>query len=314
MSSQRSSEESSSEESDVYDPIEEERNVFIEIVERIFEVSKDSSIYGVSTDLDLDYDNTHVNIKIGNKNTGKKCAEIEYGDRTILIHEISKCGNAETEQGTGTDIIKRLIAVGYKLKEYFDGQEGDNFQLIIDSDQSKINVGGIKFELNWLYLFSTGETWYNHLGFKEEDYHTISECIEPLITPEIKRKFKQIMHDIKQISQHAIIDAPSLQKLRDYKEVLKHQKELFLSKVECNIHHKFRDISYNLYEVKGGNNKKRKTMRRSRKQKNKNKTKKANTKNTKTKKTKKTKKTNKKLRECNLLGPANWKVAKHLVY
>lgn len=71
MSSQRSSEESSSEESDVYDPIEEECNVFIEIVERIFEVSKDSSIYGISQELVLDDENTYVNIEIGNKGSGK---------------------------------------------------------------------------------------------------------------------------------------------------------------------------------------------------------------------------------------------------
>jgi hypothetical protein len=284
MSSQRTSEESSSEESYDYDPIKEECDDFIEIVKHIFEVSKDSSIYSVVPDIVLDYDNTHVNIDIGNKNTGKKCASIQYGHRTILIHEISKCGNAETEQGAGTDIIKRIIAVGYELKEYFHGKGHVN--IIIDSDQSKINVGGIQFELNWLYLFSTGETWYNHLGFKEEDYHKISECIEPLITPEIKRKFKQIMHDIKQISKHAIIDAHALKQLHDYKEVLKNQKELFLSEVECNIHHKFRDISYDLYEVKGGNNKKKKTIRRTRKQKNKKKTKKTKTKKTKTKKTK----------------------------
>jgi len=293
MSSQRTSEsssESSSEDSYDYDPIKEECDDFIEIVKYIFEVSKDSSIYSVVPEIRLEGVNSYVNIDIGNKNTGQDCAKIQYSYhyKTILIHEISKCGNAETEQGTGTDIIKRLIAVGHEFKTYFYNQKDVMLKLIIDSDQSKINVVGVKFELNWLYLFSTGETWYNHLGFKEKDYHTISECIKPLITPEIKRKFKQIMHDIKQISQDAIIDAPSLQKLHDYKEVLKHQKELFLSEVECNIHHKFRDISYNLYEVKGGNNKKRKTIRRTRKQKNKNKTKKTNTKKTKNKKTKRT--------------------------
>lgn len=97
------------------------------------------------------------------------------------------------------------------------------------------------------------------------------------------------MHDIKQISKHAIIDAHALKQLHDYKEVLKHQKELFLSEVECDIHHKFRDISYDLYhQVKGGNNKKKNIIRRTRKQKNKkktNRTKKTNNKNKKTKRT-----------------------------
>jgi hypothetical protein len=122
-----------------------------------------------------------------------------------------------------------------------------------------------------------------------------------LITSKIKREFKKIMHDIKQISRHEIIDEHALKQLHDYKEDLKRQKSLFLSEVECDIRHKFSNISYDLYhEVKGGNNKKKYTIMRTRKQKNKNKTKKTKTKKTKTKKTK-----NKKLRERNLLSPAN---------
>lgn len=268
--------------------IEDECNEFVDVVRSVFE-DADSSIYGVSSDFVLDGENSNVSVNIGNKDTNIACAKIQYlyYDKTILIHDISKCGNAESNDGSGTDIIKRLIAVGHEFKTYFSHRKDVNLQLIIDSDQSKINVGGVDFELNWLYLFSTGETWYNHLGFKEKDYDKIRECITPFISAEIKRKFKKIMHNIKEISKHKSINAHTLTKLHHYHAELEHAKQLLSHLLNhlpnherCRIRNKFSDISYNLYEVKGGNNKRKKTMRRTRKQKN--------------KKTNKTNKTNKK--------------------
>jgi hypothetical protein len=275
------------------DKIEDECNAFVDVVNRIFEVSEDSSIYGITSNLVLDDENSYMNVEIGNKRANLACAKIQYlyDDKTILIHDISKCGNAETKQGSGTDIIKRLIAVGYEFKKYFSEQEDVRLQLIIDSDQSKINVGGIAFELNWLYLFSTGETWYNHLGFKEKDYDEIKKCVDPFISAEIKRKFKKIMHNIKEISNRASINAHTLTKLHHYhaeledaKQLLSHLLSHLPNHERCIIRNKFSDISYDLYEVKGGNNKRTRTMRRTRKQKNK-KTNKTNKTNKKKKKT-----------------------------
>jgi hypothetical protein len=256
------------------DQIIEECQAFIDILSDVFETTEDSIYIVVPEEINLVGDDGSVNINIFNKNTNTVCSFIEYTyDKQIFIHEISRCSEPGLLQGSGNDIIKKLIEVGYMFKDYLGKSERLN--LIIDSDQSRIYAGGIKFELNWLYLFSNGETWYNSLGFKEDDYDAIQECIDPLITDDIKEKFKRIRNDIKRMSKSK---TPDLNILRSYKRQLEDQKSRFLEEIKdrnCPIIHKFSNISYDLYEIKGGNKKRKiKSKKNTKKRKNKRKTKK----------------------------------------
>ena len=66
--------------------IEDECNAFVHAVSSVFE-DADSRIYVISPHVELNGEDTYVSVDIGNKNSNKACAKIQYSYhyKTILI-------------------------------------------------------------------------------------------------------------------------------------------------------------------------------------------------------------------------------------
>jgi len=95
--------------------------------------------------------------------TDQKCASVSIietdGMGEILVLAIDKCSSSGVA-GSGKHILNCLIE--------FSEKEG--FSLVIEVDVSKITIGGIDFSLTGLYMLTTGHSWYNSMGFYEENY------------------------------------------------------------------------------------------------------------------------------------------------
>jgi hypothetical protein len=75
--------------------------------------------------------------------------------------------------GQGKDIVKRLIAFTKNLPH--------PYTLIIEYDVSRITIHHKVFPLYAMKLLTTGQSWYNSLGFYEDQYERNSECIKTYI-------------------------------------------------------------------------------------------------------------------------------------
>ena len=184
----------------------EECENFIEVLTQVLEQPDniDASIYCATPEEFDEYcDDPYVNINIWNKNTENICAYVKYiaSDKAIHIEEISRCsGDILPEQGSGTDIVKKLIEVGEEFRKQLD--PGTQLVMIIDSDQSKLKIKGKEFALSWLYIFATGETWYNSLGFREENYEDNTKILTDFIDKKngkttIREQFQKIKRDLR---------------------------------------------------------------------------------------------------------------------
>lgn len=204
MSSSRSQKSRSSEETT--NEFFEECETFIEVLTEVMEQpdNVDASIYCANPeDIQDNCDDYFVFINIWNKHTEKICAYVQYSsyEKAIHIEEITRCaGEILPEQGTGTDIVKKIIEVGEVFSRRLE--PGTNLSIIIGSDQSKLTVKGVTFDLSWLYIFATGESWYNSLGFKEEAYDENTEIVTEFINKKsgkttIKDQFQKIKSDLK---------------------------------------------------------------------------------------------------------------------
>jgi hypothetical protein len=49
------------------------------------------------------------------------------------------------------------------------------YKLIVDYDVSKISVNGVSVWLGYIYMLSRGMSWYNSLGFLDEDFNSTHE-------------------------------------------------------------------------------------------------------------------------------------------
>ena len=202
--SQRSRSRSSSASSN---ELMDECQTFIDVLTEVLEQPDniDASIYCANPeDIEEDCDDFYVFINIWNKITRKSCAYVKYiaSEKTIHIEEIVRCsGEILPEQGTGTDIIKKLVAVGDKFRHHL--APGTKLTIMVDSDQSKLYVKKVEFDLNWLYIFATGETWYNSLGFEEDEYADNTEFLADFIAMKdddgipIKEYFQKVKSDLK---------------------------------------------------------------------------------------------------------------------
>jgi hypothetical protein len=92
-----------------------------------------------------------------------KCSTIQIKDNKIIVKAIDKCSRPEepsTVIGSGKHIISLLIRFS----------KAENLELIIESDVSRLKIRDKDFSLAGLYLFTTGKSWYNSLGFYERNY------------------------------------------------------------------------------------------------------------------------------------------------
>ena len=226
----------------------------------------DASIYcSTPEEIQDDCSDPFVYINIWNKHTEHICAYVQYcpSVKVITIEEIARCSSdILPEQGSGTDIVMKLILVAQLFKRELE--PGTNLSLIIESDQSKLTIKGIPFDLARLYLLATGQTWYNSLGFREEAYDDNTEFMREFIDKKdgsttIREKFQKIKRDLR--DQDISIDT-----VQRYKQELDGMiDELHTSLAEATrdgrlmprqFQNKFSNIKYDL-ETRGGNKRKR---------------------------------------------------------
>ena len=93
----------------------------------------------------------------------QKCASVAIhendGMGEIMVLAIDKC-TASGVAGSGKHILNSLIDLSKK----------EGFSLVIEADVSKITLKKIDFSLTALYILTTGQSWYNSMGFYEDDY------------------------------------------------------------------------------------------------------------------------------------------------
>ncbi len=101
-------------------------------------------------------------ISVQNKET-MLCLEMVINanvPNVLTVKKIKKCNIKSDEPGTGTYILSCIknIAKDLKIKK-----------IVIDTDVSSIHIQcgkkDFSFSLKYLYLFSTGKTWYGKHGF-----------------------------------------------------------------------------------------------------------------------------------------------------
>lgn len=102
-------------------------------------------------------------IRITNKRDGTNCGKIIIKEKDyIYIDLIGKCGSA-----SGTAVIKAIEDFAHKCKYRKLGLEDDSR---IGTRTIKPEGGFCEFFLSGISILSTGETWYNKLGYKSEWY------------------------------------------------------------------------------------------------------------------------------------------------
>jgi hypothetical protein len=277
-----SSSRSRSNSSDLVDECEK----FIDVLTNVFERPDniDASIYcSTPEDIQDDCSDPFVYINIWNKHTQHICAYVQYcpSVKVITIEEIARCsGDILPEQGSGTDIVTKLISVAEAFKRELE--PGTNLLLIIESDQSKLTIKGIPFDLARLYLLATGQTWYNSLGFREEAYDGNTEFMNEFIdkidkkdgSTTIREKFQKIKRDLRDPD----ISIDTVQRYKQELDGMISQLDKSLAEATRNgrlmpgqFQNKFSDIKYDL-ETRGGNKRRRvkgkiKSKRRTKKRK-----------------------------------------------
>ena len=140
----------------------EECEKFIEVLTDVLEQPDniDASIYcAVSEEIEEECDDFYVYINVYNKNTDELCAYVKYmpSEKVIHVESVIRCSDEILpEQGSGTDIVRNIIAVGDEFRKHL--APGSSLSIMIDSDQSILTIKENEFDLGWLYIFATGET------------------------------------------------------------------------------------------------------------------------------------------------------------
>ena len=113
-----------------------------------------------STSVSQSGDTTTISVQ--NKQS-KLCLEMVINANVpdvLTVKQIKKCNIKIDEPGTGTYILSCIENIAHDLKLT---------KIVIDTDISSINIQcgkkDFSFSFKYLYLFSTGKTWYGKHGF-----------------------------------------------------------------------------------------------------------------------------------------------------
>jgi hypothetical protein len=243
---------------------------------------------------------SQINIFVENIENNK-CIELVINKAVpsiLLIKDLQKCDTLDTSGiGNGKYLLKSIEHIAYDL---------GMTEIMIDMDASSLyircNNKNYDFSLKFLYLFSSGNTWYGKYGFSlkynsDRFLYTVNEFInQPFIDIKknsvqnffkpkkqilIKDYFKNMLDDIQRLTRNKMcINATDDAILENYYRVLQHYIGLF---------DRINNINYdgpyikNIQIEKGGTNKKSRKNKKSLKS------------NKKSLKNKKTKRRNKKL-------------------
>jgi hypothetical protein len=216
------------------DDYEGECELFIQIVTDIFETDEigDASIYSVVGDTEdhgASGDESIVAV-IQIFNDEDLCASFEYltDEKLITITQINRCSDDDTSiAGSGNHIINNIKKVYFALKTELK----TDIKMIIEYDQAVLDIIVAEKEysisLSFLYIFSQGQSWYNKLGFKEENFDENSELINDFIHR----------------SANSVCKKEDIDQLKDYH--LLSDEEDSIQKVYARIMRRIREISNN---------------------------------------------------------------------
>jgi hypothetical protein len=162
---------------------------FLKTTKQIFETQP--TIYEVRHKL---LEDNYVVINVYNIHNEKLCVEMYYKSDTneIIINDINKCGNPGEIDGSGTNILDKLSLIFQIFQDRLTQELHLSLKLKmkIDIDASRINH--LNISISWLYLFTTGETWYNSKGFIENNYKENTKLMNKFISFELITLLQQI--------------------------------------------------------------------------------------------------------------------------
>ena len=197
---------------------------------------------------DIEYDQEHKyyvvsrNLIIPHFQTGEpedrkiNCIEIFMDDdkNEILIKSILTCSVETSAEsiGKGRDIIRRIVQ--------FATNEYPSYKLIVEYDVSRITIHGSTFPLGGIKLLTTGQTWYNSLGFYEKGYEENTQNVKQY-TEEYQDKRKKIT--VKQFFTEIWSKIMDLSKKKDLTE----EEMDYIKKMNTKIKNKVKSMDNELH-------------------------------------------------------------------
>jgi hypothetical protein len=151
--------------------------------------------------------------------------------------------------GSGSHTMRILIDFAREIRK-IEGYE--NTKLVVKIDASSIYIHKMKFPLDVLFILTRGESWYNSLGFREEEYTLnfgkASEYIDSIMEPFTKKIentscnfkkqnssdpkktnkecFKSIFTRLKELSNVEALSPEETKELKYYHTLIKKQEKL----------------------------------------------------------------------------------------
>ena len=127
-------------------------------------IEEQCDYYNSSQDIFIFKEANKNTIRITNKRDGASCGQIIIEEKDyIYIDLIGKCGTA-----SGTAVIKTIEDFARKCKYRKLGLEDDSR---LGTRSVRLPEGGLcEMFLSAISILTTGETWYNKLGYKSEWY------------------------------------------------------------------------------------------------------------------------------------------------
>jgi hypothetical protein len=117
-------------------------------------------------------------IKISNKNIKTECIEFYITSYYILIQSVKRCGDI-----TGTVLLENIFKLAQELL---------NIEYIELIDESGILICEEIISLRTIKILTTGQSWYNKLGYKSTNYIKELEFNSKII----KQKYKSFIESI----------------------------------------------------------------------------------------------------------------------
>jgi hypothetical protein len=117
-------------------------------------------------------------IKISNKNINTECIEFYITSYYIYIKSVKRCGDI-----TGTVLLENIFKLAQELL---------NIEYIELIDESGILICEEIISLRTIKILTTGQSWYNKLGYKSTNYIKELEFNSKII----KQKYKSFIESI----------------------------------------------------------------------------------------------------------------------
>jgi hypothetical protein len=121
----------------------------------------------------IEYDDYLVKIKTKGEPEDKDCVWLRVQHKDLHIHQLWRCGIAGNDTLKKIEEIARLVGCT-KISLY---------------DLSRITICGDTFDMAVLKILTRGESWYNSLGYKSENYDSEKNNNEVVIKKTLNETF-----------------------------------------------------------------------------------------------------------------------------